>query len=154
MDAAGSSDYSKREREIVDEFLGPDSGKLRDWVTLLRSHFHTSRLKSTLLAAAGPNLRQRIPRIAMRHMDYLIKWLKINDPRFGGLLGEHTPDDWQQPPPTDLRDLTFEDPANHAELADYVLAPMGANPEVSPVKGRLPSIYTLDCMGHFPRGSL
>jgi hypothetical protein len=144
---------TQREREAVAEFLGPDADKVPYWVALLRIHFQSPRLKETLMAAAGPVLRERIPRLAIRHMDYLVKWLKDHDPRIASLLSDEDLDDSVRKASHDVLDSTYEDEALDAGLMDDASAATEPNSEKSTMKVRLPSIYTLDCLGHFPQAS-
>jgi hypothetical protein len=73
--------YTKvSEQREVDDWLGADKQIVNQCKRCLKEYYHVSKLKETLIKQASEELRLRIPRIALRHLPCLTKWLILHDP--------------------------------------------------------------------------
>jgi hypothetical protein len=80
------TEASRKECEEVEALLGTDSAMISIWKDRLRMYAGPTPLKQWLIMAVGLEYRLRIPRLAKRHLDLLVKWVRYHVPQFKKLL--------------------------------------------------------------------
>jgi hypothetical protein len=93
----GKTAASEKEMEAVEAALGADLPMIPIWKEQLRMYSRRTPLKQWLLEIVGMQNRLLIPRLAKRHLDLLVKWVRDNIPRFKSVLSyPHYPADGDQ----------------------------------------------------------
>jgi hypothetical protein len=102
----GKTAASQKEMEEVEAAIGADLPMIPIWKEQLRMYSGRTPLKQWLLEIVGMQTRLLIPRLAKRHLDLLVKWVRDNIPRFKSILS------------------CPHDPADGDELEDFEPIPM------------------------------
>jgi hypothetical protein len=75
----------------VDAYLGDDKEKVAVWKLRACAALQTKSLRHAITNRLNPTTIKRIPRVARRHLDCLLKFVRENDSQFRILLDDDYP---------------------------------------------------------------
>jgi hypothetical protein len=87
---------SQNECEEVEALLGADRDMIPIWKERLRMCAGRTPLKQWLMMVVGLEYRLQIPRLAKRHLDLLVKWVREHVPHIRTLLSYGSERDHQE----------------------------------------------------------
>jgi hypothetical protein len=77
----------------VDAYLGEDKQKVSLWKANAFAALQTKSLRRAITNRLNPTAIERIPRVARRHLDCLLKFVRENDSHFKSILdGDYSSD--------------------------------------------------------------
>jgi hypothetical protein len=90
------TEASQKECEEVEAQLGADRDMIPIWKERLRMCAGRTPLKQWLMMVVGLESRLRMPRLAKRHLDLLVKWARDHVPHIRSLLSYGSERDHQE----------------------------------------------------------